>query len=505
MNTSLLLDDAFDNRLRAAVAPPGWVNPTPTGQYNLVVIGGGTAGLVSAAAGVYLGAKVALIERELLGGDCLNVGCVPSKALLAAARAVAHVRAAAKFGVRVPPGVSVDFSAVMARLRQLRAQMSDNDSAQRFRELGVDVYFGTGRFVDGQRVAVGEQMLHFARAIIATGSRAAVPDIPGLAEAGYLTNASVFALTQQPARLAVIGAGPVGCELAQAFARLGTQVTLLGNRPRILPRDDDEAAALVAAALARDGVDLRLGVTVEQVRVLPECKALWVRGPDGRESVLIVDAILLAVGRVPNVEGLNLAAAGIQSHPQRGVIVDQKLRTHNRRVFAAGDVASTQKFTHAADALARVAVQNALFLATARADKLVIPWCTYTDPELAQVGLTETQARQQRIEYAVVRQDFARIDRAITDGQTEGFVKFLTTPNGRHILGATVVGTGAGEMIAQITPLIVNRQPLTSLGATIYPYPTRSEVFRKLANAQMARRLTPIVKRLLGWWMRQWR
>ena len=506
MTIRLLPDDPFDTRLRAAVGPPEWVNPVPSGRYNLVVLGGGTAGLVSAAAGAYLGAKVALIERDLLGGDCLNVGCVPSKALLAAAKAAAHVRAAAAFGVRVPSGVSVDFPAVMARVRRLRAHLSDNDSARRFRELGVDVYFGAGRFVDGQRIAVGERTLHFHRAIIATGSRAAVPDIPGLAEAGYLTNASVFALTEQPARLAVIGAGPVGCELAQAFARLGTQVTLLGNHPRILARDDDEAAAVVAAALARDGVDLRLGVTVEQVGVQPagEGKVLRVRGADGRVSELSVDAILLAAGRVPNVEGLDLAAAGVQWHPRHGVLVDQKLRTHNRRIFAAGDVASAYRFTHAADALARVAVQNALFFATARADRLVIPWCTYTDPELAQVGLTEAVARQQQIKYAITRLDFAQADRAITDSQAEGFVKLLTTPDGQRLLGATVVGVAAGELITQLTPLIGQRRAWARLGATIYPYPTRAEVFRKLANAQALRRLTPTVRWLLGWWMR-WR
>src|SRR5579872_6192160 len=300
------LDDANRTLLRNT-HPPDWVNPAPPPRYNLVVIGGGPAGLVSAAAAAALGAKVALVERQLLGGDCLNVGCVPSKAILRAARAAADVRRAREFGVLVPDGVTVDFGAVMARMRRLRAGLSAVDSAARFRGLGVDVFLGEARFTGPDTVDVAGTTLRFKRAIVATGARPSRPEIPGLVEAGYLTNENVFNLTELPRRLAVVGAGPVGCELAQAFARLGSEVHLLARKPHPLPREDPDAAAALERSLVRDGVRFHGGFVLQRVERTATEKWLHASGAEP----IRVDAILVAVGRTPNVEGLNLEAAGV--------------------------------------------------------------------------------------------------------------------------------------------------------------------------------------------------
>ena len=348
--------DEHNQKLASAVHPPEWVNPEPDERYNLVVIGAGTAGLVTAAGAAGLGAKVALVERELMGGDCLNVGCVPSKALIRAARAAADVRDAGTFGVYVPEGVHVDFGAVMERMRRLRASISHADSAERFRSLGVDVFLGEGRFVDGSTVEVGGRHLRFRKAVIATGARAIVLPIPGLAEARPLTNETVFSLTELPRRLAVIGAGPIGCELAQVFTRFGSEVRLIEVMERILGREDPDAAKIVADALVRDGVDLACSRNVKRVEVRGSEKVLTVEC-EGETSEVVVDEILIGVGRAPNVECLNLEAVGVAFDPQ-GIVVDDRLRTTNPQIFSAGDVSSTYKFTHAADFLARTAASG---------------------------------------------------------------------------------------------------------------------------------------------------
>ncbi len=486
--------DAVNRQWLEHTHPSDWVNPTPTGRYNLVVIGGGTAGLVTAAGAAGLGARVALIERDLLGGDCLNVGCVPSKALIRAARAVADVRNAGVFGVDVPPGVRVDFPRVMARMRDVRAAISPHDSAARFKALGVDVYLGDGRFVSPTTVEVDGRTLSFSRACIATGARASAPPIPGLSDVGYLTNETVFSLTQLPRRLAVIGAGPIGCELAQAFARFGSEVTLIERMPRPLPNDDPDAGAIVERALVADGVRVRCGSS--DVQITRRTGDTYITfDVDGQHHEVVVDEILVAVGRAPNVDRLGLEAAGV-AFDRTGVTVNDFLQTSASHIYAAGDIASRYKFTHAADALARIVIQNALFFGRKRASALTMPWCTYTDPEVAHVGLypKDAEARGLVLDTHVIEQ--ARGDRALLDGETDGFLKVHTAKGKDTILGATLVARHAGEMISEITVAMKAGVGLGTLAATIHPYPTQAEIFKRAGDAYSRTRLTPRVKRL---------
>jgi pyruvate/2-oxoglutarate dehydrogenase complex dihydrolipoamide dehydrogenase (E3) component len=492
--------DEYNRALVSQVHPPDWVNPEPAGCYNLVVLGAGTAGLVSAAGAVGLGARVALVEKKLLGGDCLNVGCVPSKALLRAARAAADVRDAGRFGVRVPEGVTVDFPEVMERMRRLRAGISPHDSARRFQGLGVDVFLGEGRFTGPDTLEVAGKTLRFTRAVIATGARAAKLPIPGLAEAGYLTNETVFSLTQLPRRLAVIGAGPIGCELSQAFARFGSRVTLIKAERGILPRDDRAAAALIERSLLRDGIEIKGGGKSLTVSTDGEGKRLTVATGEETYS-LSVDEILVGGGRAANVENIGLEAAGVE-YDRKGVKVNDRLRTSNKRIYAAGDVCSRYQFTHAADALARIVLRNALFpFGRARASALVMPWCTYTDPEVAHVGLSEPEAEAKGIPVTTLVQELAEVDRAILDGETEGFVKVHVRRGTDRLVGATVVARHAGEMISELTLAMVRKAGLRGLAETIHPYPTQAEAFKKIADAYNRTRLTPLVKWLIGKWL----
>jgi pyruvate/2-oxoglutarate dehydrogenase complex dihydrolipoamide dehydrogenase (E3) component len=517
MAVEVLPNDEHDGRLIANAHPPGWVNPEPAPRYNLVVIGAGTAGLVTAAGAAGLGAKVALIERELLGGDCLNVGCVPSKALIRAARAAAQVRDAAQFGIHIPPGAQVDFPAVMKRMRRLRAGISSHDSAARFRSLGVDVYLGQAAFASANTVEVAGATLRFRRAVIATGARAQRPPIPGVAEAGFLTNENVFALTELPPRLAVIGAGPIGCELAQAFARFGSRTHVLGNHAKILPREDPDAAERVEKALRRDGVEFTLNCRIDSVEKRGREKVVHLTGgqpphptlspaPGGEGRVrggqqLVVDDILIGAGRVPNVDGLNLDLVGVRHDMRDGVAVNDRLQTTNPKIYAAGDVCSRFKFTHAADAMARIVLQNALFKGRAKASALTIPWCTYTDPEIAHVGLSENEAKERGIAFRIFTQELADVDRAILDGEDEGFVKVLVSPKGDKILGATIVAVHAGDMISELTLAMVGGLGLRTIAKTIHPYPTQAEAIKKVGDAYNRTRLTPTVKWLFGKWL----
>jgi pyruvate/2-oxoglutarate dehydrogenase complex dihydrolipoamide dehydrogenase (E3) component len=490
--------DTHNLTLEANAHPADWANPEPAPRYNLVVIGGGTAGLVAAAGAAGLGARVALIEREWLGGDCLVTGCVPSKALLAAARACAAVRDAGAFHVEVPAGVRADFAGIMERMRRLRAGISGNDSARRFRGLGVDVFLGEGRFTGPETVRVEDKTLQFRKAVIATGARAAVPNVPGLTEAGYLTNESVFNLTELPRRLAVIGAGPVGCELSQAFARFGAAVTLIGKQPQILPREDCDASSIVEKSLRRDGVNLLLGTEPRSVERVNAERVI--RLGDGRE--VRVDQILVGTGRAPNVEGLGLDVAGVNYDTRNGVGVNDFLQTTNRRIYAAGDVCSRYQFTHTADATARLVLRNALFLGRARMSALMIPWCTYTEPEVAHVGLYEKEATKRGLNVLTLVQHLEQVDRAILDGENEGLVKVHVRVGSDKILGATIVAAHAGEMISEITLAIVGGVGLGRLAHVIHPYPTQAEAIKKIADAHNRTRLTPFVKRLFERWLR---
>ena len=474
--------DGNDARRIANVHPPDWVNPVPADRYHMVVIGAGTAGLVTAAAAAGLGARVALIEKRLMGGDCLNVGCVPSKALLAGARSG-----------------EANFGAVMARMRRLRADLSSIDSAYRFRDLGVDVFLGEAAFDGPDRIFVGGQSLRFRRAVIATGARPASPPIPGLDQVPHLTNESVFDLTELPSRLLVIGGGPIGCELAQAMARLGSTVTILDRDPRLIAHDDADAAEVLAIALRRDGVTLELGVTIDSVSGGDGVTINFHR--DGTSGTARGDALLVAAGRTPNVEELQLERAGIEV-AKHGVKVDDHLRTTNRRVFAAGDVASRHQFTHVADFQARIVVANALFPGRQRASALVIPWCTYTDPEVAQVGLTAAAAEQQGVAIDTVTVPWHEVDRAVLEGTTDGFLRLHLARGTARLIGATLVGAHAGELIAEATLAITNRVDLAGIGATIHPYPTLAEAYRKAADQWRRRKLTPLVQRVLAMWFR---
>lgn len=496
----VLPNDEYNARLVGNVHPPDWVNPDPTSRYNLVVIGAGTAGLVTAAGAAGLGARVALVERHLMGGDCLNVGCVPSKAIIRASRVPAEIREGARFGTHVPDGVHTDFAAVMERMRSLRAGISKHDSAQRFRALGVDVFLGDAKFTGRDTIAVAGKTLRFKRAVIATGARATAPPIEGIEEAGYLTNETVFSLTELPRRLAVIGAGPIGCELAQAFCRLGSQVSVVEILPQILGREDADAARMVFDSMKRDGVDFHLTTTLERVTVRGGEKLLHIRR-NGESEVIAADEILIGVGRAPNVEGLNLEAVGVNYDLKNGIHVSGRLQTTNPRIYACGDVCLSYKFTHAADAAARIVIQNALFMGRKKASALVVPWCTYTSPEVAHVGMFEQNAKAKGIETDTYHIPFSSVDRAILDGEEEGFVKILTTKGTDKILGATIVARHAGELISEITLAMTNNIGLGKIAATIHPYPTQAEAIRKAADAYNRTRLTPFVMKLLSRWL----
>ncbi len=494
----LLPTNEYNQELESNVRPPSWKNPTPSGRYNLVVIGAGTAGLVTAAGAAGLGAKVALIERSVMGGDCLNVGCVPSKGVISAARVAAIVKNAGEFGVELPGGVNINFAAAMQRMRKLRARISSNDSAERFRDLGIDVYFGQGRFVDSTTIDVDGTKLNFKRAVIATGARAAAVPIPGLDKVEYLTNESVFSLTELPRRLGVIGAGPIGCELAQSFAQLGSEVFLVEAEHGILPREDREAAEIVQKAIVRDGV--KLLCCGQKLQIKSDDRVRLTVGSHGEGYDEPIDKLLVAVGRAPNVENLDLEAVGVD-YDKKGVKVNDRMQTTNPRIYAAGDICSPYQFTHAADFMARIVIQNALFKGRKRSSALRIPWCTYTSPEIAHVGLYEKQAQQQGIKVDTYVQHLSDVDRAILEGEDDGFVKVHVKKGSDQIVGATIVAGNAGDMISEITLAMTHGLGLSKIGSTIHPYPTQAEAIRKLGDQYSRTRLTPLVGSMFKKWL----
>ena len=493
--------DAHNLELVANVHPPDWVAPSPAPRYNLVVIGGGTAGLVTAAGAAGLGAQVALIERDLLGGDCLNVGCVPSKCVIRSSRMVGELRAAPALGVRVAGSVDVDFGAVMERLRSVRARISPHDSAARLRGLGVDVFLGEGCFVGPGAVSVNGTTLRFKRAVITTGGHAHRPAIPGLAEAGFLTNENVFELTERPRRLAVIGAGPIGCELAQAFRRLGSEVSVFHTGSHILNREDADAAEILQRSFLAEGIRLVLDAKLTRVDRGADGKVLHAETPRG-PSTVTVDEILVGAGRAPNVDELGLESVGVAYDRRSGVKVDDRLCTSNPMIYAAGDVCMAEKFTHAADFAARTVIQNALFLGRKKLSALTIPWCTYTDPEIAHVGLSEGQAAERGVAIDTYLRPFAEVDRAVIDGEDEGFVKVHARRGTDRIVGATIVARHAGDMIGELTLAITAGIGLGRLASVIHPYPTQAEAIRQVGDMYNRTRLTPRVKTLFAAWLR---
>jgi pyruvate/2-oxoglutarate dehydrogenase complex dihydrolipoamide dehydrogenase (E3) component len=502
--------DGYDRQLIDYVHPPDWINPEPANIYDLVVIGAGTAGLVVAAgaAGLGLGLKVALIERNLMGGDCLNFGCVPSKTIIRSSRVIGEIWRGQELGIRADR-VEIDFGAVMERMRRIRADISHNDSAARFQELGVDVFLGDGKFTGKNEITVEKQTLKFKKAVIATGARAATPEIPGLVEAGYLTNETVFSLVERPRRLAIIGGGPIGCELAQTFQRLGCEVILLHRGNQILNKEDPEAAAILQQVLIKEGVNLMLDCQLQQVITTPQGKTITfitnerASAPPkgGRTDTITVDEILLSAGRTANIESLNLIQVGVD-YDDRGVKVNDYLQTTNPNIYAAGDVCMKWQFTHAADAAARIVIKNTLFspfgLGKSKLSSLVMPWVTYTDPEIAHVGLSANDAQQQGLQFATIKIEMSSVDRAITDGETAGFLKIIHRQGSDEILGATIVASHAGEMISEITTAMVNKIGLSKLSSVIHPYPTQADCIKKAADAYRRTLLTSRTKKLLG-------
>jgi pyruvate/2-oxoglutarate dehydrogenase complex dihydrolipoamide dehydrogenase (E3) component len=509
----ILPDDEFNRTLSENVHPSDWVNPEPAGRYNIVVIGAGTAGLITAVIAAGLGAKVALIEKHLMGGDCLNVGCVPSKGIIRAARAWADLKRAGEFGLHIPAGVKYDFGAVMERMRKLRAQISHNDSAHRYTKLGVDVYIGSGRFAGADVIQVegsaGNRTLTFAKAAICTGARASAPPTPGLKEAGYLTNETVFSLTELPPRIGVIGAGPIGCELAQSFARFGSQVYLIESEHGILPNEDRDAADIVEQQMIRDGVTLLCCGKDLLIKKTESGKRLTVDS-HGQQYDVTVDEILVGVGRTPNVEGIGLEAVGVECD-RNGVKVNGRLQTTNPRIYAAGDICSRYKFTHAADAMAQIVIQNALFphplgLGYAEVNSLIMPWCTFTEPEIAHVGLYEKEAQAKGLDVETYTYKLDEVDRAILDGENEGFSRIHIQKGTDKILGATIVAAHAGDMISEFSVLMKAGAGAKTLAGTIHPYPTQAEVNKKAVNlwrkAHFSQGTKDLLAKLFAWMRR---
>lgn len=492
--------DEHNRKLQSNVHPSDYTNPEPAERYNLVVIGAGAAGLVTSAGAAGVGAKVAIIERALMGGDCLNVGCVPSKAIISAARAYAAVRDAARFGVNVPDGVTMDFGKAMERMRKLRSDISPVDSVKRFNELGVDVFLGQAKFIDSNTIEVAGRQLKFVKAVIATGARAAAPAITGLEEVPYLTNENLFTLTELPKRFGIIGAGPVGAEMAQSFARFGSEVTLVTSQRGLMPREDRDAAAIVQKSMIRDGVKFVEGSREVVLSVNDDGTIRMKYGHPEKGYDITVDKLLIAVGRAPNVEGLGLEKVGVD-YSAKGVKINDKFQTTNPKIYAAGDICSPYQFTHAADFMARSVIRNALFMGRARHSSLVIPWATYTSPELAQVGLNKESAVAKGIEIDTFEQQMKHVDRAILEGEAEGFVRIHTRKGTDEIVGATIVAPNAGDLIGEISLAMTGKIGLGSIAGAIHPYPTQGEAIRKVGDAYARTKFTPFVARLFKKWL----
>ena len=440
-------------------------------KYDIVIIGGGSAGLVVASAAAQLKAKVALVERNKLGGDCLWFGCVPSKSLIHASRVAYQVKNAARFGIYTEPP-EIEFAKVTGHVQQVIANIQPHDSPERFRGLGVEVIFGEGKFIDKKTFEVDGQQLTARAFVIATGSRPAIPSVEGLHSADFLTNEKVFDLKERPNSLVIIGAGPIGCELGQAFSRLGSNVTIISSKSHILPKEEPEAALVVQKQFESEGINILKEVRAEKVEVVDGKKQVTAGGKN-----IIVDEILVAGGRLPNIESLNLEVAGVEVGKQ-GIIVNEKLQTTNSKIYACGDVIGGYQFTHVAGYEAVVALTNALFFPISKVNYRVIPWATFTDPELARVGLTEKQAKERYgDDVCVLKQPFSGVDRAQAEAATTGFCKIITKGNG-EILGAHLVGISAGELIHEIVLAMSHKLPVSALTG-IHVYPTLSEVNSK--------------------------
>ena len=481
MNTQRYPGAEFDDIAWGLLSPTDYQNPQPQPRYHLVVVGAGPAGLISAIGAAGLGAKVALIERHRMGGDCLNVGCMPSKALLAFSKQR-----------------GADFQHAFAWLREVRAGIAPHDSVERYTEAGVDVFLGDASFNAAGQICVGDTPLNARRIALCTGASAAIPPIPGLVESRPLTNETIFDLPAPPSSLAILGAGAIGCELAIALSRLGVSVSLFEMAERVIPLETLLASQAVAMALESSGVDLYLGQGVSAVK--------------GSGTVVVGDQeiecerILVALGRKPNTHGLNLGAAGVSVDQQGFVVTNAKLQSNNKRIFAAGDCTARQQFTHHADAQARALIQNALFAPTASVDALIVPHCTYTDPEVASVGANPERLEKSAIAYDRFEFDLSELDRSRADPDSQlrpvQHAEVYTQKGSDKILGATIIGHDAGELIAPICLMMSNGLGLSAAQRTIFSYPTRSEYLKRLGDAYNRNRMTRTVARLFRWWLR---
>jgi pyruvate/2-oxoglutarate dehydrogenase complex dihydrolipoamide dehydrogenase (E3) component len=470
-------------------------------EHDLIVIGGGTAGLVTSAGAAGIGARVALIEQDRLGGECLWTGCVPSKALIACARAMHATCTAGRFGVHVPTA-GVDFRRVMQWVHEAQRRIEPHDSPERFRSLGVDVVRGTARFVGERTLRVDGRVMSANRIVIATGSKPTVPPIDGLSEVPFLTNETIFSLERRPETLLVLGAGPIGLELAQAFARLGTTVRVLEAVPQLLPREDEELAKLLGQQLAAENVEILLGTKVTRVSREEPTIRLSAQRADGTPVTVEGDALLVATGRVSNVALLEAERAGVET-AKAGIVVDERLRTTADGVWAAGDVTGGLRFTHVADYQARLVVRNAFFPLASKADYSAVPWVTFTEPELAHVGLTEREARARHGDRVCVwRRPFEDVDRAITDGETQGMVKLITDRKGK-ILGSHILGHGAGNLIGEVALAMKHGIPAAKLGNTIHAYPTYPEAIKQAAEGYYKSRFRGPIRTIARWFARR--
>src|SRR5580698_2404141 len=491
---------AIDNlELSDRLHPHAWKNPRPADKYNLVVLGGGYGGILTALEAVRAGANVALVERNRLGGVCLNAGCISSKTMIRTSRVYADMRNARRYGAQMPADIHVDFGAVMERVRRVRARAGRRHSAQELSAAGIDVFFGEARFTGPAAVTVGDEILRFKRALVATGARPLLPQIPGLEEAGYLTNESVFELTECPPRLLVLGGGPFGCELAQAFCRLGSQVSIVQDEPLFLSQEERDAAQILSDSLARDGIDIHLNTQTLRVLTNGPEKRVDLMSDDNRTTVT-VDAILVATGRAPNVRGLNLEAAGVEYDDVSGIRINDFLQTSNPTIYAAGDVCLEHKFAHIEGASAHIVTENALFHGRQRLSALTIPWCTYTDPEIAHVGMYVKEARERNIPVKTMTVPMHEVDRAMADAEEDGFVKIHIKEGTDRILGATVVARHAGELIGVISLAMSAGVGLRRLAHVSFPYPTQAAAIKMACNAYRDRHQS----KLRAWWVRKW-
>ncbi len=457
-------------------------------DYDIGVIGGGAAGLTVAAGAGQFGAKTVLIEQEeKLGGDCLHYGCVPSKTLIKTARVYHQMKQGPQFGLPVVEPGPVDFGSVRQRILDVIASIQPHDSPERFCSLGVSVLFGTARFVDDHVVDMGSQRISAKYWVIATGSSPAVPLISGLDEAGFLTNKDIFYLDSLPSSLAILGAGPIAIEMAQAFCRLGSQVTIIQRSPHILTREDHDMADLICDRLRQEGVQVVVSTTVESIEKKGEVSLLHLQGPQGERSSLYVEKILVAQGRRSNTESLGLDNAGVTTSG-KGIIVDRRLRTTAKHIYACGDVTGDYLFTHAAGYEGGVALTNIIFKLPRKVDYTFLPWCTYSDPELASIGLNELRAQHAGIDYSAWTESFHGNDRARAEGENAGFIKMLVDAKEKPI-GVQIVGAHAGDLLGEWVAVLGGKVKLSTLAGAVHPYPTWAEINKRVAGNLIGRKI----------------